>query len=67
MGTHFAYENTNLLTWFDGEIKIELFSSLSKAEMLKFTEKIEPMSATEGAAPPPLCGYGASHYERPAP
>ncbi len=52
--TSFAYENTNLLTWFIGEIKIEMFSSLSKAEMLRVAESLEPMRAAEGETPAPI-------------
>ena len=51
--TNFAYENTNLLAWFMGEVKIEMFSSLPKAEMIKVAESLEPMRTSEGELPNP--------------
>ena len=51
--TNYSYENTNLLSWFIGEIKIELFSNLPLEEMLKVAESLEPMLASEGEIPNP--------------
>jgi hypothetical protein len=45
--TGFAYEDTHLLTWFIDEVKIEMFSSLHKSEMLKVAESLEPMTAEQ--------------------
>jgi hypothetical protein len=47
----YSYENTNLLTWFIGEIKIEIFSNLPLDEMLKVAESLEPMQGSEGENP----------------
>jgi hypothetical protein len=51
--TNFNYANTHLLTWFLGEIKVEMFSNLSKEEMLKVAESLEPMQSIEGEWPDP--------------
>jgi hypothetical protein len=51
--TEFDYSNTNLLTWFLGEIRIEMFSNLTKEEMIKVAESLEPMQITEGEWPNP--------------
>ncbi len=49
--TNFDYTNTNLLAWFIGEVKIEIFSNLPKAEMIKIAESLTPMHASEGDEP----------------
>jgi hypothetical protein len=55
--TDYAYENTNLLTWFMGEIKIEMLSNLPVAEMLQVAESLERMQYSEGESP-------AKEYQR---
>lgn len=50
--TDFDYENTNLLAWFMGEIKFEIFSNLPQTEMLKVAESLVPMQTSEGEQPP---------------
>lgn len=50
--TNFDYTNTNLLAWFIGEVKVEMFSNLSQAEMLKIAASLAPMQASEGEQPP---------------
>lgn len=49
--TDFDYSQTNLLTWFIGEVRIEIFSNLSKAEMVKIAESLVPMQTGEGELP----------------
>jgi hypothetical protein len=49
--TEFDYSQTNLLTWFMGEVRIEMFSNLSKAEMVKIAESLAPMHTSEGELP----------------
>jgi hypothetical protein len=49
--TNHAYENTYLLTWFMGEIRIEMLSNLPVAEMLQVAESLEPMQYSEGESP----------------
>lgn len=49
--TEFDYSQTNLLTWFMGEVRIEIFSNLTKAEMVKIAESLAPMQAGEGELP----------------
>jgi hypothetical protein len=49
--SNYDYSEVNYLAWFLGEIKIEVFSNLSLAEMIKVAESLEPMQATEGELP----------------
>jgi hypothetical protein len=49
--TDFDYSQTNLLTWFIGEVRIEIFSNLSKSEMVKIAESLAPMQTGEGELP----------------
>jgi hypothetical protein len=49
--TDFDYSQVNLLTWFVGEVRIEIFSNLSKAEMVKIAESLAPMESGEGELP----------------
>jgi hypothetical protein len=49
--TEFDYSHTNLLTWFIGEVRIEIFSNLSKSEMIKIAESLAPMQTGEGEFP----------------
>jgi hypothetical protein len=51
--TNYDYGNTNLLAWFMGEIKIEIFSNLPLAEILKVAESLEHMQASESKFPHP--------------
>ena len=51
--TNYSYNDTNLLTWFLGEIKIEMFSNLPLEEMLKVANSLEPMLALVGETPGP--------------
>lgn len=51
--TDFDYSQTNLLTWFLGEVRIEIFSNLSKSEMVKIAESLAPMQTGEGELPDP--------------
>ncbi|MEJ2710524.1 MAG: zf-HC2 domain-containing protein [Anaerolineales bacterium] len=51
--TEFDYSQTNLLTWFMGEVRIEMFSNLSKAEMVKIAESLVPMQTSKGEQPSP--------------
>jgi hypothetical protein len=49
--TEFDYSQTNLLTWFMGDVRIEIFSNLTKAEMVKIAESLAPMQTGEGELP----------------
>jgi hypothetical protein len=49
--TEFDYSQTNLLTWFMGEVRIEMFSNLPKAEMIKIAASLAPMQTSEGELP----------------
>jgi hypothetical protein len=49
--TNYDYENTNLLAWFAGEIKIEILSNLPLEEMMRVAESLESMQDSEGEAP----------------
>jgi hypothetical protein len=49
--TEFDYSQTNLLTWFIGEVRIEIYSNLSKSEMVKIGESLTPMQTGEGELP----------------
>jgi hypothetical protein len=49
--TDFDYSQTNLLTWFSGEVRIEIYSNLTKAEMVKIAESLAPMQTGEGELP----------------
>jgi len=51
--TEFDYSQTNLLTWYIGEVRIEMFSNLSKAAMVKIAESLVPMQTSEGEEPSP--------------
>ncbi|MEJ2599712.1 MAG: zf-HC2 domain-containing protein [Anaerolineales bacterium] len=51
--TEFDYSQTNLLTWFMGEVRIDMFSNLPKAEMVKIAESLVPMQTSEGEEPSP--------------
>jgi len=49
--TEFDYSQTNLLAWFIGEVKIEIFSNLPKSEMVKIAGSLAPMQTGEGELP----------------
>jgi len=51
-----AYTDGKLLTWYAGDVKVEMLSNLSEEEMLKIAESLVPAEAGEGEAPfqPPL-------------
>jgi len=49
--TDFDYSQTNSLTWFIGEVRIEIFSNLSKSEMVKIGASLAPMQTGEGELP----------------
>ena len=49
--TEFDYSHTNLLVWFMGEVRIEIFSNLPKSEMIKIAESLAPMQTGEGELP----------------
>jgi hypothetical protein len=49
--TDFDYSQTNLLTWFIGEVRIEMYSNLTKAAMVKIAESLAPMQTGEGELP----------------
>jgi hypothetical protein len=49
--TDYSYETTNLLTWFVGDVKIEMFSNLTLEDMLSVAESLKPMHASEGELP----------------
>lgn len=50
--TNFDYSNTNLLAWYMDEVRMEMFSSLPKDEMLKIAASLKPMQVSEGDSPP---------------
>jgi len=50
--TNFDYDDTNLLAWYIGEVRIEMFSSLPKDEMLKIAGSLEHMQVSQGDSPP---------------
>jgi len=43
-----AYTDGKRLTWYSGDVKIEMLSNLSEAEMLKIAESLVPAEAIEG-------------------
>jgi anti-sigma factor ChrR (cupin superfamily) len=51
-----AYTDGKRLTWYVGDVKVEMLSNLSEEEMLKIAESLVPAEAGEGEAPfqPPL-------------
>lgn len=51
-----AYTDGKQLTWYAGDVKIEMLSNLSEEEMLKIAESMVPVEAGEGEPPfqPPL-------------
>jgi len=51
-----AYTEGKRLTWYVGDVKIEMLSNLSEAEMLKVAESLVPAETGEGKPPfqPPL-------------
>ena len=51
--TNFDYSNTNMLTWFMGEVKIEMFSNLPEDEMIRIAASLVPMQTSEGEQPKP--------------
>jgi len=58
-GTHhgsIAYTDGKRLTWYAGDVKVEMLSNLSEAEILKIAEALVPAEAGEGEPPfqPPL-------------
>ena len=51
--SNFDYSNTNMLTWFMGEVKIEMFSNLPEDEMIRIAASLVPMQTSEGEQPKP--------------
>ncbi|NIM93534.1 MAG: hypothetical protein GTO18_07465 [Anaerolineales bacterium] len=51
--TNYDYENTHLLAWFLGDIKIEVISNITLEEIFKVAESLEPMYVSEGEFPFP--------------
>ena len=51
-----AYTNGKRLTWYVGDVRVEMLSNLPEEEMLKIAESMTPAEAGEGRAPfqPPL-------------
>ena len=51
-----AYTDGQRLTWYAGNVKVEMLSNLPEEEMLKIAESLVPAEAGEGEAPfqPPL-------------
>ena len=51
-----AYTDGKRLTWYAGDVKVEMLSNLSEEEMLKIAESLVPAEAGEGEAlfQPPL-------------
>jgi hypothetical protein len=49
--SNYDYSEVNYLAWFLGDIKIEIFSNLSLAEMIMVADSLEPMQASEGELP----------------
>jgi len=51
-----AYTDGKRLTWYAGDVKVEVLSNLPEAEMLKIAESLVPAEAGEGEPPfqPPL-------------
>lgn len=46
--TNYDYSQVHLLTWFEGEVKLEIFSNLPPAEMMLVAESLQPMQSVEG-------------------
>jgi hypothetical protein len=46
-----TYKDGKLLTWFVGDVKVEMLSNLPEAEMLKIAESLVPAEAGEGESP----------------
>ncbi len=46
-----AYTDGKRLTWYAGDVKVEMLSNLSEEEMLKIAESLVPAEAGEGEAP----------------
>lgn len=51
-----AYTDGKRLTWYAGDVKVEMLSNLPEAEMFRIAESLVPAEAGEGKAPfqPPL-------------
>lgn len=49
--SNYNYSEVNYLAWFDGEIKIEIFSNQPFTEMMKVAESLEPMQPSQGEVP----------------
>ena len=52
-GMNIAYTDGKRLTWYVGEVKIEMLSNLPLEEMLKIAESLVPVEAEEGEMPRP--------------
>jgi len=52
-GQDIAYTDGKRLTWYVGDVKVELLSNLSVEEMLKIAESLAPVEAEEGEMPRP--------------